>query len=73
MISGGEVRRLSACSLKQYCLPGIPASCIAPSSNTRGIRCERDQKLQDLPSITKLLTVFYTFDSEDEALRSYKN
>lgn len=30
-------------------------------------------KLQDLLSITKLLTVFETFDSEDEALRSYKN
>jgi anti-sigma B factor antagonist len=29
-------------------------------------------KLQDLLSITKLLTVFETFDSEDEALRSYK-
>jgi anti-sigma B factor antagonist len=31
------------------------------------------KKLQDLLSITKLLTVFETFDSEDEALRSYKN
>jgi anti-sigma B factor antagonist len=31
------------------------------------------KKLQDLLSITKLLTVFDTFDSEDEALRSYKN
>jgi anti-sigma B factor antagonist len=31
------------------------------------------RKLQDLLSITKLLTVFETFDSEDEALRSYKN
>lgn len=30
------------------------------------------KKLQDLLSITKLLTVFDTFDSEDEALRSYK-
>ena len=30
------------------------------------------RKLQDLLSITKLLTVFETFDSEDEALRSYK-
>lgn len=30
------------------------------------------KKLQDLLSITKLLTVFETFDSEDEALRSYK-
>jgi len=29
------------------------------------------KKLQDLLSITKLLTVFETFDSEDEALRSY--
>ena len=29
------------------------------------------RKLQDLLSITKLLTVFETFDSEDEALRSY--
>jgi anti-sigma B factor antagonist len=29
-------------------------------------------KLQDLLSITKLLTVFDTFDSEEEALRSYK-
>jgi anti-sigma B factor antagonist len=31
------------------------------------------KKLQDLLSITKLLTVFETFDSEEEALRSYKN
>jgi anti-sigma B factor antagonist len=31
------------------------------------------KKLQDLLSITKLLTVFETFDSEDEAIRSYKN
>jgi anti-sigma B factor antagonist len=31
------------------------------------------KRLQDLLSITKLLTVFETFDSEDEALRSYKN
>jgi anti-sigma B factor antagonist len=31
------------------------------------------KKMQDLLSITKLLTVFETFDSEDEALRSYKN
>ena len=30
------------------------------------------RKLQDLLSITKLLTVFETIDSEDEALRSYK-
>jgi anti-sigma B factor antagonist len=30
------------------------------------------RKLQDLLSITKLLTVFETFDSVDEALRSYK-
>jgi anti-sigma B factor antagonist len=30
------------------------------------------KKLQDLLSITKLLTVFETFDSEDEAVRSYK-
>ena len=30
------------------------------------------RKLQDLLTITKLLTVFETFDSEDEALRSYK-
>jgi anti-sigma B factor antagonist len=30
------------------------------------------KKLQDLLSITKLLTVFETFDSEDEGLRSYK-
>lgn len=30
-------------------------------------------KLQDLLSITKLLTVFETFDTEAEALRSYKN
>jgi anti-sigma B factor antagonist len=29
-------------------------------------------KLQDLLSITKLLTVFETFDSEDEAVRSFK-
>ena len=29
------------------------------------------KKLQDLLSITKLLTVFETFDSEDEALRGY--
>jgi anti-sigma B factor antagonist len=31
------------------------------------------KKMTDLLSITKLLTVFETFDSEDEALRSYKN
>lgn len=30
------------------------------------------KRLQDLLTITKLLTVFETFDSEDEALRSYK-
>ena len=30
------------------------------------------RKLQDLLSITKLLTVFETFDDEGEALRSYK-
>lgn len=30
------------------------------------------KKLQDLLSITKLLTVFDTYDSEDEAVRSYK-
>ena len=30
------------------------------------------KKLQDLLSITKLLTVFETFDNEDEAIRSYK-
>jgi anti-sigma B factor antagonist len=29
-------------------------------------------KLQDLLSITKLLTVFETYDSEDEAVRSFK-
>jgi anti-sigma B factor antagonist len=29
------------------------------------------RKLQDLLSITKLLTVFESYDSEDEALRSY--
>jgi anti-sigma B factor antagonist len=29
------------------------------------------KRLQDLLSITKLLTVFETFDSEDEALRSF--
>ena len=29
------------------------------------------RKLQDLLSITKLLTVFESFDSEDEAIRSY--
>jgi anti-sigma B factor antagonist len=30
------------------------------------------RRLQDLLSITKMLTVFETYDSEDEALRSYK-
>jgi anti-sigma B factor antagonist len=30
------------------------------------------RKLQDLLSITKLVTVFETFDSEDEAVRSYR-
>ena len=30
------------------------------------------RKLQDLLAITKLLTVFETFDSEDEAIRSYE-
>src|ERR687895_2009278 len=30
------------------------------------------KKLEDLLSITKLLTVFETFDSEDEAIRSYR-
>jgi anti-sigma B factor antagonist len=29
------------------------------------------RKLQDLRSITKLLTVFETYESEDEALRSF--
>ena len=29
------------------------------------------KKMQDLLSITKLLTVFESFDSEEEALRSY--
>jgi anti-sigma B factor antagonist len=29
------------------------------------------KKLQDLLSITKLLTVFDTYDSEDQAVRSY--
>lgn len=29
-------------------------------------------KLQDLLSITKLLTVFETYDSEDEAVRSFR-
>jgi anti-sigma B factor antagonist len=31
------------------------------------------KRLQDLLTITKLLTVFDTFDSEEEALRSYKS
>src|SRR5580765_1209278 len=31
------------------------------------------KRLQDLLTITKLLTVFDTFDSEDEALRSYRS
>jgi anti-sigma B factor antagonist len=31
------------------------------------------KKIQDLLSITKLLTVFETYESEDEALRSYKS
>jgi anti-sigma B factor antagonist len=31
------------------------------------------KKMQDLLSITKLLTVFETYDSEDEALRSYRH
>jgi anti-sigma B factor antagonist len=31
------------------------------------------KKLQDLLSITKLLTVFESFDAEAEALRSYKS
>ena len=30
------------------------------------------KRLQDLLSITKLLTVFETFDAEDEGLRSFK-
>ena len=30
------------------------------------------KKIQDLLSITKLLTVFETYDSEDEAVRSFK-
>jgi anti-sigma B factor antagonist len=29
------------------------------------------KKIQDLLSITKLLTVFETYESEDEAVRSY--
>ncbi len=29
------------------------------------------KKIQDLLSITKLLTVFETYDSEDEAVRSF--
>jgi anti-sigma B factor antagonist len=31
------------------------------------------KKIQDLLSITKLLTVFETYDSEDEAVRSYQS
>ena len=31
------------------------------------------KRITDLLSITKLLTVFETFDSEDEAVRSYRN
>jgi anti-sigma B factor antagonist len=31
------------------------------------------KKMQDLLSITKLLTVFDSFDSEEEAVRSYKS
>jgi anti-sigma B factor antagonist len=31
------------------------------------------KRLQDLLSITKLLTVFETFDSEDEGIRSFKS
>jgi anti-sigma B factor antagonist len=30
------------------------------------------KKIQDLLSITKLLTVFETYDAEDEAVRSFK-
>jgi anti-sigma B factor antagonist len=30
------------------------------------------KRITDLLSITKLLTVFETFDSEDEALQSFK-
>ena len=30
------------------------------------------KKIQDLLSITKLLTVFETYESEDEAVRSFK-
>ena len=30
------------------------------------------KRIQDLLSITKLLTVFETYDSEDEAVRSFK-
>ena len=30
------------------------------------------KKLQDLLTITKLLTVFETFDTEDEAIRSFR-
>ena len=30
------------------------------------------KKLQDLLTITKLLTVFETFDTEDEAMRSFR-
>jgi anti-sigma B factor antagonist len=30
------------------------------------------KKIQDLLSITKLLTVFETYESEDEAVRSYQ-
>src|ERR1700686_3376594 len=43
------------------------------SAYTTMTRDGGSQKLEDLLSITKLLTVFETFDSEDEALRSYKN
>ena len=31
------------------------------------------KRIEELLSITKLLTVFETFDTEDEALRSYKS
>jgi anti-sigma B factor antagonist len=31
------------------------------------------KKIEDLLSITKLLTVFETYESEDEAVNSYKS
>ena len=44
---------------------------LADSGKTK-ILLNLTKKIQDLLSITKLLTVFETYEAEDEAVRSFK-